>query len=250
MTIMGSGLASLHKVLKDETRRKVILLLNEKSSLSYTELINTLGIGSTGMPNYHLKVLGDLVIKNEKRQYLLSEKGKLAFRLITEFPVDYQTRRKKWLRRLFGVLIIAQIVYLTFYLTFYFLGLVDFSRLIVAISAFIMATIVVYFGYRMQRTSPSPGSNEEKSRMKIGYTIGGVWLGLAIFFFGGGFLIRGLQELTGKPLLHIIFWTDWYLVFSLLLAPVVGGIIGYHFGKRRSFQKPKWAIWLDERFGF
>jgi hypothetical protein len=216
---MSTDVASLHKILKDETRRKTILLLSEKEVKSYTELMDDLCIVSTGMLNYHLKVLGDLVIKNEKGQYLLSEKGKLAFRLITEFPEDYRAHRKKWLRRLFMVLIIGQIVYLTFYVTFYFLGLVDFSRLLVAISAFFMATILVYFGYRMQRTIPSPASNEEKARMKIGYTTGGIVLALAIFFFGSGFLIRGLQELTGKPLLHTIFWTDWYLVFYLLLAP-------------------------------
>ena len=72
---MDSGLASLHKILKDETRRKIILLLNEKDSLSYTDLMDTLEIVSTGMLNYHLKVLGDLLIKNESGQYTLTEKG-------------------------------------------------------------------------------------------------------------------------------------------------------------------------------
>jgi DNA-binding transcriptional ArsR family regulator len=57
---MSSGLASLHKILKDETRRKIILLLNGKGSLGYTELLDNSEAGSTGLLNYHLKVLGDL----------------------------------------------------------------------------------------------------------------------------------------------------------------------------------------------
>lgn len=63
---MSSGIASLHKILKDKTRRKVILLLNEKGSLSYTDLMDELEIVSTGLLNYHLKVLCDLIAKNEE----------------------------------------------------------------------------------------------------------------------------------------------------------------------------------------
>jgi len=88
LAIMSSGFASLHKILKDETRRKIILLLNDKGSLSYTDLMDTLGIVSTGTLNYHLKVLGDLLTRNEAGQYMLTEKGKLASRILLEFPEE------------------------------------------------------------------------------------------------------------------------------------------------------------------
>jgi predicted transcriptional regulator len=83
---MNSGLASVHKILKDETRRKIVLLLNEKGSLSYTDLMDALEIVSTGTLNYHLKILGGLLTKNDNGQYMLTEKGKLASRLLLEFP--------------------------------------------------------------------------------------------------------------------------------------------------------------------
>jgi hypothetical protein len=54
---MSSGLASLHKILKDETRSKAILLLNEKEAMSYTDLMDELGIVSTGLLNYHLNLI-------------------------------------------------------------------------------------------------------------------------------------------------------------------------------------------------
>jgi len=83
---MSSGIASLHKVLKDENRRKIILLLQEKGSLSYVDLMKILGITNTGKMNYHLKILGELLSKKEDGQYFLSERGLLASRLLLEFP--------------------------------------------------------------------------------------------------------------------------------------------------------------------
>jgi hypothetical protein len=83
---MNSGIESLHKILKDETRKEILRLLREKQNLSYTELIGALGINSTGKLNYHLKVLGDLITKAGNGRYVLTEKGTLASRLLLEFP--------------------------------------------------------------------------------------------------------------------------------------------------------------------
>ena len=82
---MVAGLNSLHRILKDETRRKIILALNEKGNLSYTDLMSTLSIANTGKLNYHLKVLNDLLMKTEDGRYALTEKGTLASRLLQEF---------------------------------------------------------------------------------------------------------------------------------------------------------------------
>jgi hypothetical protein len=83
---MKNGGASLYNILKDETRRKMIHLLNEKGHLSYTDFMRELEISNTGRLNYHLKVLNDLILKREDGQYALSEKGKLALFLLLEFP--------------------------------------------------------------------------------------------------------------------------------------------------------------------
>jgi predicted transcriptional regulator len=95
---MSEGIASLHKVLKDETRRKIILLLSDKGSLSYVDLMKELHITSTGKINYHLKILSDLLAKNEAGQYTLTEKGKLASRLLLEFPEEKRMGKPKWWR--------------------------------------------------------------------------------------------------------------------------------------------------------
>lgn len=69
---------SLSDVLKNQTRREIILTLSEKGCLSYVDLMNLVGITNTGKFNYHLKILGDLIKKDEDGKYSLSDKGQLA----------------------------------------------------------------------------------------------------------------------------------------------------------------------------
>ena len=90
---MSSGVGSLHRILKDETRRRIILLLREKESLSYVDLMKALGITNTGKMNYHLKVLSSLLSKKDDGQYVLSEKGMLASRLLLEFSETNAARQ-------------------------------------------------------------------------------------------------------------------------------------------------------------
>lgn len=88
---MSSGIASLHRILKDETRRRIVLLTKEKGHLSYVELMRALEITNTGKLNYHLRILGELLVKREDGQYTLSERGLLAARLLQEFPSNALT---------------------------------------------------------------------------------------------------------------------------------------------------------------
>jgi len=95
---MSSGIVSLYKILKDETRQKIVLRLNEKGSLGYTELMDATKVSSTGQLNYHLKILGNLITKNRAGQYLLTEKGTLASKLLLEFPGDEDRLYWQWIK--------------------------------------------------------------------------------------------------------------------------------------------------------
>ena len=251
---MSSDIASLHKILKDETRRKIILLLNEKENLSYTELLEATGAGSTGLLNYHLKILGDLLTKNQTGQYQLSEKGKVAYKLIIEFPAENNlAQRKRNQRLLLATLGVGQIIYLCIILLFYYMGQLEFYRLITGVSSFIFGMIMLFIIYRMQRSIPAPGSVEEAGRIKVAYVAGGVSLFLLVAFYGVGVLFRVISDLSGVPFtrgnpLHATLWSPAYMVFSMLIAPAIGGVLCYYWGKRNGFQKPKWAVWLDSHF--
>ena len=112
---MSSGLSSLYKILKDENRQKIIKTLNDKGSVSYTELLEGSEIGSTGLLNYHLKVLGcDLITKNETGKYLLTDKGKIAVSVLLNFPAEATLAQKKRSQKIFwSILAIGQVVILT-----------------------------------------------------------------------------------------------------------------------------------------
>lgn len=149
---MSSDLASLHKILNDGTRRKIVLLLNEKSALTYTDLLNAIG-GSTGTLNYHLKVLGDLLEKNTDTQYVLSKKGKVASQLLVEFPEpDYSLQaKKKWWKRFWVVAITLDVTGLLLVVYLYGIGLFNSGVMIQGIFSFIGGILFTYFFYRMIR---------------------------------------------------------------------------------------------------
>ena len=76
---------SLSEVLKNPIRRRIILSLSDKGSVSYVDLMNAVEITNTGKFNYHLKILGDLIEKDENGKYGLSEKGRLAVQFLQKF---------------------------------------------------------------------------------------------------------------------------------------------------------------------
>jgi len=80
----------LIRILKDPTRRRIIRLLVEKGPLEYSEIMRELNLTSTGRLNYHLKVMRDLLEKDELNRYKLSRKGVLAYQLLREYDGDYE----------------------------------------------------------------------------------------------------------------------------------------------------------------
>lgn len=76
----------LHKILKDFTRRQILLSLSRVDFLSYMELMNQLDIKNTGKLNYHLKTLDNLIEKGEDGKYCLTERGRLAVQLLENYP--------------------------------------------------------------------------------------------------------------------------------------------------------------------
>jgi hypothetical protein len=91
-------------------------------------------------------------------------------------------------------------------------------------------------------------------RIKIAYLLGGACISALLFFLGGGIVLHLISDVQGirftwyNPLFQL-FWSPAYMVFSLLIAPAIGACVAYYFGKRRGFEQPKWAIWLDAHVG-
>jgi hypothetical protein len=114
---MSVDISQLHNVLRDGTRARILELLSERTSLSYVELQQLLHIGHTGKLNYHLKVLGDLLVKDEHTgRYSLGEKGTLAVALLSKFQTvtSVKEARRSLVTGLMFVALIAVVISISY----------------------------------------------------------------------------------------------------------------------------------------
>ena len=225
---MTSTIDALHKILKDETRRKIILKLNEKDSMSYTDLMESLDIVSTGTLNYHLKVLGDLIKKNDSGQYILSEKGGLAYRVLTEFPNEQPQVAD---RRIFKswIILFAATIAITSLNGYFFIPL---QR-----TALILAIEILSFSFAFYiRIRPSHSGNRA-------FFIAAGALGLGFIFW---FLITSLILFSGLRW-QIVSSTgnlgdDFVVTATLLICWIAGGFVGDLIGRRRNYIIPMMRV--------
>jgi hypothetical protein len=178
---MDSKFGSLHNVLKDETRRKILLLLAEKGSLSYRVLMKDLEVVSTGLLNYHLKVLGDLLEKGANGKYMLSEKGKFASRLLLEFPCEGTlVKMRRWEKKFWKGAIYVLASILVANLIVYYLGYISISTLYLSLLGIVPSICVIYVFEHFIRDII-----DEKIRLKyqkINYYARGLAIGLLLWF--------------------------------------------------------------------
>jgi len=71
----------IYSILSHPFRRKILLLLEKEGYLPYTDLMEKLGLETTGQLNFHLKKIGSLIGK-DKRSYFLTEDGKRVLKML------------------------------------------------------------------------------------------------------------------------------------------------------------------------
>jgi DNA-binding HxlR family transcriptional regulator len=222
---MTSTIDSLHKILKDETRRKIILELNEKGSVGYTDLMESLGIISTGTLNYHLKVLGDLLQKDRAEKYELSEKGKLAYRVLTEFPnLQPQVTDRRVLKMMlfFGVTSVILAIVIGFVWN------VPLER-----TALVVIVTVLSFGFAFYiRVKPTRTGNRVFFIAIGTFCLGFVFWALITLLILHSGLRWQIQSATGP------FGDDFVAATTLIICWILGGWVGDLIGKRRNYIIP------------
>jgi hypothetical protein len=243
---MTSGIASLYKILKDDNRQKIIVLINENGSLSYTDLLEKLDTVSTGLLNYHLKILGDLLSKNEGGQYTLSERGRLASKLLEEFPEQENlSAKRKRQKRFWLALGLSQVVFFIVVLALYSQRYVDSAILTMSTVTFVGMIAITYLGYRLRDNPLTPELRAKKKFTGV-YIAGGGVAGSVVVFFGTPIASFISVSVGGPNLLRVIGFDAVYFLSYLSSAVVIGCLIGYYVGKRQSFRQPKWGKWLEE----
>jgi DNA-binding transcriptional ArsR family regulator len=222
---MTSAIESLHKILKDETRRKIVLLLNEKGSLGYTDLMDSINVVSTGTLNYHLKVLGNLIEKSPSGVYQLTERGKLAYRILTEFPDQENPPQDKRIYKAWLVFAVATVTLSI--LTGYFLK-IPLERQVITLTILLLS-----FGFAFYiRIKPSRSGNRA-----FYISIGALGIGFVLWFLIASLvLFSGLRwqivDATGN------FGDNFTVFTTLIICWIVGGFIGDLIGKSRNYKIP------------
>ena len=230
-----SGLTSLHKILKDDTRQEILLLLNERGSVSYTDLMTEVGIGSTGKFNYHLKILNGLIAKNENGLYSLTEKGKLAIRLMEEFceKKSQSEQDAPFPKAYFIVVGLFSTILLTLIFGLYVTGIINLERFVEYIATSVLGVVFLVVAERVRRKRAMLKSEKQMLGAKIAVIFAGAWVGGVILFFGGGLLIG----LIGKSLRISFFSFDFWIITSFTVGSIIGGLIGYLIFKRSRYSK-------------
>lgn len=226
-----SGLTSLHKILKDETRQRILLLLNDRGSLSYTDLMTEVGIGSTGKLNYHLKILNGLIAKNEGGQYSITEKGKLAIRLMEEFceKKSQSQQEVSFPKAYFIVVGIFSTILLTLEFGLYVSGVIGLGRFVEYIATSVLGIVFLLIAEQARRRKAMSQPMKQMLGAKISIIFAGAFAGGVILFFGGG-LIIGLLKIW-------FFGFDFWIITSFTIGSIIGGLIGYGVYKRSRLSK-------------
>lgn len=73
---------AIFAALKHPLRRRILLLLDEKGEVSFTDLQKAMSVEDTGLMSYHLKELVLLVSQSTRGRYTLSEIGKTSVALL------------------------------------------------------------------------------------------------------------------------------------------------------------------------
>ena len=73
---------AIFAALKHPLRRRILLLLDEKGEVSFTDIQKAMGVDDTGLMSYHLKELELLISQSTRGRYRLSEIGKTSVALL------------------------------------------------------------------------------------------------------------------------------------------------------------------------
>ena len=109
MKIEEDTYSSIFQALKHPIRRRILRMLREHP-MTYTEILNELGI-ENGLLNYHLENLVELLAKGEDDKYRLSEFGEAGLSVIERVETPKSNVTQMRLLRLSSLQSIIVILY-------------------------------------------------------------------------------------------------------------------------------------------
>jgi len=155
---------AIFAALKHPLRRQILLLLEQKGEVSFSNIQNAVGINDTGLMSYHLKELAPLVEQSKRGKYRLSEVGQTSvvlFRKVEKEKLRSSTVVRRELEKSIG-----EIVFLFF---------------IVGVSLMAPLSVDIYVSVQNLYTTPILSLGQMIGMCLVG--LSGMILGVILFVF-------------------------------------------------------------------
>jgi len=221
-------LTQIFNMLKHPLRRAILKQLS-KGPRAYSQILKNLNIQESSVLNYHLREMGDLMIKKDVNgKYELNEVGKICLQLVLKVKEKEDIRRFNKLQLVVVQNLIAIGIYvgaLTIFWIEYFRGY--FSLLGTTFYTF-MTPLVLISVYYIRK------SIHQRNIYKFIFIIGGgLALGWPIWVLINFILIGA----TWSPFYNLQGISRTIILISTI-APscIVAGYIFYKWGKKRDFR--------------
>jgi DNA-binding HxlR family transcriptional regulator len=228
---MVSEFTAFSKVLRDSTNQKILMLIKENNGLSCADLLEKSEVISEGMLNYHLKVLDELLNKNEENQYVLTEKGQIALKLLEEFPKHKNLRKNS--KQFWLALGLGYVIFLSVILVLYSQEYIDprsFRKMFGTLTGVLGLLPLLYYITDVDLTSER-SKEKHITAIKLFFTIWGGIVGILMGMIGLA-LTTGIAIYVGElGSIQIINNQAFdYVYFGS--AVVIGCLTGYFVGKK------------------
>ena len=155
---------AIFAALKHPLRRQILLLLEQKGEVSFSNIQNAVGINDTGLMSYHLKELAPLVEQAKRGKYRLSEVGQTSVVLFRK--VEKERQRSSTVVRRALEKSIGEIVFLFF---------------IVGITLMAPLSVDIYVSVQNLYTIPNLSLGQMVGMYLVG--LSGMILGVILFVF-------------------------------------------------------------------
>jgi hypothetical protein len=132
------------------------------------------------------------------------------------------------------LIVLGTIVGLIVSLALFFLEHIDELWLLRGIVSSLCGFLIALIIYKMPTGWPRYEPNRARTLTKISFIFLGGFFGGAIAFFGAGFL---LIQILGGPIPGGLLGNA-FLFFAWVIAPIIGGFIGYVVFKRSKYSDP------------
>ena len=149
----------------------------------------------------------------------------------------------KWWRQFWIQMAIAIPIMVAVTLALYYFG---FSNQQGLYEGLVSTVFIIGFAYMLQHILRDVLSKRSKRIVaKIVYVLGGISIGIWVGYFGVGIAFSGISRLMGNGFyprnpMYDLFWSVSYQLFGIFIAPTIGALLMYRYGKRRRFKTPNY----------